>query len=49
MSRTIRTAQLKSQLIALFDRDDGPARDIVAATEHDLSLAAQYDLPTVPT
>ena len=43
------TSQLKSQLIALFDRDDGPARDIVAATEHDLSLAAQYYLPSVPT
>ena len=41
--------QWKSQLLALFADDAGPARDIIEATADELAAFPVYDMPAVPT
>jgi 2-polyprenyl-6-methoxyphenol hydroxylase-like FAD-dependent oxidoreductase len=42
------TEPLRAHLLSSFGRDEGPAKKLVAATEHDLKLSAQYSLAQVP-
>jgi FAD-dependent urate hydroxylase len=41
-------AQLKAQLVGLLRDDGGPAREIVEATDGEILLTNQYDIPRVP-
>lgn len=47
--RRLTSADLKTRLIDLLSRDQGPAARIVRDTGGDIRLTNQYDLPSVPT
>jgi 2-polyprenyl-6-methoxyphenol hydroxylase-like FAD-dependent oxidoreductase len=44
----LETERIRTRLLSSFGRDEGPAGELIGATEHDLKLSAQYNLAQVP-